>query len=298
MSNSTPEQKLDIEKLLGYEFEPKTFTYTERDVSLYALGIGAAKDALDPKELQFVYEYQSSGFNVFPTFAVTFWGSMIHDTVSIPGFNVNPMMLLHGEQYLELIKPLPVSGTVINRGKIAQIYDKGKGAFIVIDMHSEDENGTALAFNQYGVYARDFGDFGGDRGPSTTDLNLPPDREPDAVVEETVAENQALLYRLAGDWNPLHADPAMAAMGGFPRPILHGLCTFGHAARSVVKQFCDNDPKGFRNIKVRFAKHVFPGETLVTEMWQDEANLQIVFQTKVVERDVYVLTNAAVGLNT
>lgn len=284
---------VDTDRLLDYTFEPFEFRYTERDACLYALGIGAPADPLDPKELQFVYELSSEDFKVLPTFAVLFPSRMIDVmlTGSLPGLTFNPMMLLHGEQYLRVNHPLPTSGVVTCRPRISAIYDKGSGALVIADTPCYDEHGQEIAFNQSALFIRGMGGFGGERGPSG-DAAAPPDRPPDAVVSERTSDRQALLYRLSGDTNPLHADPAMAAIGGFDRPILHGLCSFGFAARAVLRQFCDNDPSQFRSIKARFVKHVFPGETLVTEIWQD--NNRVLFRTKAAERDAVVLSNAVV----
>jgi 3-hydroxyacyl-CoA dehydrogenase/3a,7a,12a-trihydroxy-5b-cholest-24-enoyl-CoA hydratase len=166
---------------------------------------------------------------------------------------------------------------------------------VLIDIHSHTEDGEELAFNQASLFIRGLGGFGGDRGPSG-EINRPPERQPDAVVQDRTEKNQALHYRIAsGDRNPLHADPALAAMVGFERPILHGLCTFGFAGRAVLKQFGDHDPARFRSMKTRFTRHVFPGESILTEMWQVTAR-RIVFQSKVVERDEVVLANGAVEL--
>jgi 3-hydroxyacyl-CoA dehydrogenase/3a,7a,12a-trihydroxy-5b-cholest-24-enoyl-CoA hydratase len=286
---------IDVQQVVGYEFEATSFNYTDREVILYALGIGAGRNPLDPQELAFVYEGSSQGFRALPTFAVLFPGNMFQQLLKAPGIKFNLMKLLHGEQYLEILKPLPTSAQITSRGKISQVYDKGSGALIAIDVNSQDAAGEPVAFNRITLFIRGIGGFGGERGPSTRDLNEAPDREPDAVWQEAVPENQALLYRLSGDRNPLHADPAMAAIGGFKRPILHGLCTYGFAARAVLRQFAGNDPGRFASISARFARHFFPGETLVTEMW-DAGGGAILFRSKALERDEFVLTNAKVQL--
>ena len=286
-------QHSQIEELIGYEFPPITFSYTERDVCLYALGVGAPNNWRDQDELQFTYELSTLGFKVLPTFAVLYPTKLIEMLLSgkLGNLEFNPMLMVHGEQYLEINQQIPTSGVITSHAKIAKIFDKGSGMILVTDISCRDEAGEEIVFNQSSTFVRGMGGFGGERGPSG-EINVPPDREPDAIhVQETLPQ-QALLYRLSGDINPLHADPIMAAIGGFDRPILHGLCTFGFAGRAVLKHFCDNDPSKFRSVKVRFAKHVFPGETLVTEMWKVSDKL-IIFRTKVAERNEYVLTQAA-----
>jgi acyl dehydratase len=281
--------------LIGYEFAPITFTYTERDVSLYALGVGAPADPLDQQELQFVYELSGEGFKALPTFAVLFPSRMIHEmlTGSLAGVTYNPMLLLHGEQYLSVSKPLPTRGTITCKPRIASVFDKGSGALVISDVPCYDEAGDQVAFGQYSMFIRGIGGWGGERGASGA-ANEPPDRQPDAVISEKTSDKQALIYRLSGDTNPLHADPMMAAFGNFEKPILHGLCSFGYAARAVLKAFCGNDPARFKSIKVRFAKHVFPGETLVTSMWREGD--RVIFQTKAAERDTVALSSAAVEI--
>lgn len=281
---------------IGYQFEAKSITYDENDLSLYALSIGAAVDPLDASELPFVYELSNSGFKALPTYAVTFPFSLLWQITAVPGLRFNPAMLLHGEQYLELKRPLPTNATVNNTAHIANIYDKGSGALVLLDVHTADQaTGEEIAYNQVSLFIRGIGGFGGERGPSSSAAPLP-DRAPDAIHREKTKENQALLYRLAsGDFNPLHADPAFAAAGGFDRPILHGLCTFGFAGRAVLRHFAGNDPARLKSIRSRFTRHVFPGETIVTEMWSDGED-RVMFQCKVAERDEIVLSGGVVEL--
>ena len=284
-----------VNRAIGLELERTKYSYSERDVALYALGIGAPADPLDQDELKFVYELSSVGFQVFPTFAVVFSYELNRSLPGgeIAGIKYNPMMMVHGEQYLRIPKPLPTSATVTSTIKIADIYDKGSGLLAVMDIDSYDENGEELAEARHSLFIRGLGGFGGKRGPATRhDL---PERAPDTVHEEGTHMTQALLYRLAGDDNPLHADPLMAAIGHWEKPILHGLCTFGFAARAILKHFANNDPNRFDSISVRFSHHVFPGDTLVTEMWR-QADNEILFQTKVKERSEVVLSHGVLRL--
>jgi 3-hydroxyacyl-CoA dehydrogenase/3a,7a,12a-trihydroxy-5b-cholest-24-enoyl-CoA hydratase len=202
--------------------------------------------------------------------------------LSAPGVEINPMMILHGEQYIEIRKqPAPTGGKLTCKPKISSIYDKGKGALIEIEVETFDESGEVVHYNVFGTFVRGEGGFGGEKGPAAG--NEAPDRAPDKVVEMPTMPQQALLYRLSGDINPLHADPAFAGMAGFDKPILHGLCTFGHTGRAILKTYCDNDPEKLKSIKCRFTRHVFPGETIVTEMW-DEGGGKILFQVRTKER--------------
>lgn len=288
---------IDVDQALNFHFTPVQSSFTERETSLYALSIGLAADPTDAEDLPFVYELSGKGHKAFPTMAVTFPFALLPQLFEIPGLSVNPMMIVHGEQYFELKRPLPTVATFTNQAHISHIYDKGSGALIIMETNTLDEDGDEIALNRSSFFVRGMGGFGGNRGPSGQ-INLPPDREPDATFEQETQPNQALLYRLnsSGDRNPLHADPQMAALGGFDRPILHGLCTFGFTARAVLKQLAHNDVSRFKSMQARFSKHVFPGETLITEMWQDTAE-RIILQTKVAERDEIVLSNAAIELN-
>ncbi|NJN54458.1 MAG: hypothetical protein HC804_06725 [Anaerolineae bacterium] len=284
---------VNLSKVLGYQFKPVQTRYTERDVSLYALSIGAAADPLDREELKFVNELNGAGFTVFPTFSMIFPFPMMWQILDVPGLEFNPMLLLHGEQTMVMRHALPTAATLTTHAHISQVYDKGSGALIVLDISTVDEEGEEVVFNQLSAFIRGIGGFGGERGPSGR-VNVPPERPPDAVVAQATQPNQALIYRLAsGDGNPLHADPQMAAIGGYDRPILHGLCTLGFAARAVLKTFGDNDPARFQGIHARFSQPVFPGETVITEMWQ-ESDDHIVFCTRVQGRDGLAITNAAI----
>lgn len=281
-----------VNAAIGKPQAPFTYTYSKRDVSLYALGVGAPSDWLDQDELKFVYEFSEPGFQVLPSFAVIYISQTVQNLLEgrIGDIHFNPMMLVHGEQSLEIKKPLPPEGTVTCHPVIRAIYDKGSGMLVVNDTVCKDEHGNDLAVLGSSMFIRGMGGFGGERGESDKS-GTPPERHPDAVTEEQTSEKQALLYRLSGDINPLHADPNMAAIGNFDRPILHGLCTFGYATRAILKHFCGNDSARFHAMRVRFSKHVFPGETLITEMWYEGAG-DVIFQTKVKERDEVVLSYA------
>ena len=266
--------------LVGQKLPPSTFEYDDRDVMLYALGVGAG-----PAELQYVYE---RGLKVVPTFGVVPAFPALMSLVTVA--KVNPVMLLHGEQRIEVKKPFPIAAKVTTMSTIRAIYDKGRGALIVADAETTDEAGEVLCVNTFGAFVRGEGGFGGDRGPSGP-KNVPPERPPDEVVEMQTLPQQALIYRLSGDRNPLHADPNFAKMAGYDQPILHGLCTFGHVARAVIQKYCGGDPDRFKGLDVRFSGVVFPGDKIITEMWK-ESNTQITLQAKT-QRGEVVLGNAA-----
>jgi 3-hydroxyacyl-CoA dehydrogenase/3a,7a,12a-trihydroxy-5b-cholest-24-enoyl-CoA hydratase len=291
---------IDVDEALSAK--PMIFRneYDEKAAATYALSIGAAESGSDPADLPLVYEMAGEGFRVFPTFAVIPSMAVIFEEAKkgsrAPGLNYGFERILHGEHYTELKVPMPPSAKLEHEVFTKDIFDKGKNAVVVTAIRTKDAaTGEEIAYNELSAVVRGAGGWGGDRGP-TGESNVPPSRAPDAVVTEKTHENQALLYRLNGDINPLHVDPEFARSFGFPKPILHGLCTFGFAARAVVKTFAPKgDPRYFKSIKVRFSESVFPGETLVTEMWK-ESPTRIVFQTKVKERDKVVISNAAVEL--
>lgn len=251
---------------------------------LYALGVGAgAEDPL--AELEFTTENSIDVTQkVLPTFAVIIGFGAGDAFAKIGSFN--PAMLVHGEQSIELHRPIPVSGTVRNTSRITGIYDKGSGALVVAETTGVlADTGEPLFTNTMSAFIRGEGGFGGDRGPSGP-RNVPPDRPADHEVTYRTAPNQALLYRLSGDRNPLHSDPKFAAMAGFDRPILHGLCTYGFTGRALLHTLCGSDPERFRSMEARFSKPVFPGDTLTVRMWVDGS--EAVFQTVRQDGDVVV----------
>ena len=266
--------------LVGQKLEPSPFEYSDRDVMLYALGVGAGTD-----ELQYVFE---RGLKVIPTFGVVPAFPALAGLVSVA--KINPVMILHGEQAIEVKKPFPIQGKLTTVGTIRAIYDKGSGALVAVDAETTDEGGETICVNTFGIFVRGEGGFGGDRGPSGR-RNLPPERSPDEVVEMGTLPQQAAIYRLSGDRNPLHIDPSFAKMAGYDQPILHGLCTFGHVARAVIQKYCGGDPDRFKTLEVRFSGVVFPGDKIITEMWK-ESDTQIILQAKT-QRGEVVLSSAA-----
>lgn len=278
---------------IGYRLPSFSSSYTELESIMYALGVGAS--IKNPKDLKFVYE-GSDDFSCLPTFGVIIaQKSMMNGGLAeVPGLAIDFAKVLHGEQYLELYKPLPRSGELKSETVIADILDKGSGIVIVMDVHSYSGK-ELICYNQFSVFVVGSGGFGGKRTSEKLKAAVAvPKRPPDAVLRDPTSLNQAALYRLSGDWNPLHIDPNFASIAGFEKPILHGLCTFGFSARHVLQQFADNDVSRFKAIKVRFAKPVYPGQTLQTEMWK-EGN-RIHFQTKVQETGDIVISNAYVDL--
>ncbi|KAL6898283.1 NAD(P)-binding protein [Trichoderma evansii] len=279
-----------IAEALGKEGSPTEYSFTDRDVILYNLGVGAKR-----KELKYVFE-GAEDFQTLPTFGVIppFSAEMPFDYDAIVP-NFSPMMLLHGEQYLEIRKfPLPTSGRLLSRGKLLEVVDKGSASIVKTGITTVNaETGEDVFYNEMTVFLRGAGGFdgqkkGSDRGAATA-ANEPPKRAPDEVVESPTGEDQAAIYRLSGDYNPLHIDPGFAKMGGFKAPILHGLCSFGVAGKAVYDRF-----GAFRNVKVRFAGPVIPGQTIITEMWRD--GKKIIFQCKVKETGKVCIAGAAAEL--
>lgn len=277
---------MDADKLLSWPLADVVHTYDVRDTLLYALGVGAGGDPTDPQDLPFVYE---DGLKALPTMAVV---------LGYPGFwlkeqntGVDWTRVLHGSQGMVIHRPLPVAGTVIGRTRVTDLVDKGagKGALLfsardVIDQAS----GDLLATLTSTTMLRGDGGFGGPSGPVPAPHPIP-ERAPDASLDLPTVPQAALIYRLSGDYNPLHADPKVAAAAGFARPILHGLCTYAVAGRALLKLACAGDPARLTAMSVRFSAPVYPGETLRTQIWREGDVLS--FRCFAVERALKVLDN-------
>ncbi|QWF76908.1 MaoC/PaaZ C-terminal domain-containing protein [Amycolatopsis sp. CA-230715] len=257
---------IDPAVAIGADLGEVTFAWTASDVLLYHLALGAGADPADEAELRYAYERD---LQVLPTFATVAANLRVFEppAVSFPGVEVDLAKVLHGKQEVLAHRPLPVEGKAVARSRIADVFDKGKAAVIVQETEVADTEGTPLWTARSTIFARGEGGFGGERGPS--DRREPPSREPDLVVDTPTLPQQALLYRLCGDRNPLHADPEFARAAGFDAPILHGLCTYGMVAKTVVGAVLGGNTALAGGFAAKFAGVVFPGETLRTRIWRD-----------------------------
>ena len=260
--------------LVGVPGEPAERSWDSKDALLYAVGVGAGQD--DPlRELEFTTE-NSEGIEqqVLPTYAVLIAQGRTSGSLG----DFDRAMLVHAEQAIELHRPLPVAGTARTTSTVTGIYDKGSGALVVTENVAVDAaTGEPLATTRSSAFIRGEGGFGGERG---TDAAWDrPDREPDHQVTYQTRPEQALVYRLSGDRNPLHVDPKFAARGGFDRPILHGLCTYGVTGRALLHVLCDSDPARFRSMSGRFSRPVWPGESLTVSVWRPDGSDTALFQT-------------------
>ena len=279
---------IDRAKAMAATFPASTSSWGNDDVILYHLGIGAGVPPTDPNELAYTYE---KNLKVLPSYAVVVKFAPQVDILNVPGLEFNPFMLLHGEQDVEVHAPLPATAVgVTGEMKIADVYDKGKAAVAIVEIRAKDAAGAPLFTNRMALFLRGEGGFGGPPGPKTG--NVAPERPPDGVIESPSFPQQALLYRLNGDKNPLHADPDFAAMGGFERPIIHGLCSYGITLKAIVDHVLGGDVTKVARYQARFAGIAFPGETYVTSYWKEGDT--ILLQAKAKERDAMVISNAAV----
>jgi len=244
--------------LLGIEFDPMPVEWDSNKTQLYAVAVGAQPDT----ELDFLYE--GKGPKVLPTFGVVPGMATMGGLIANVEFNL--AMLLHGEQSITLHRPIPANCKGEAIGRISEVWDKGKAAVLGVEGEVRDKNGPIFTVHST-MFIRGEGGFGGERGPSTKDVNVPPDREPDHVVEAVTHPEQAALYRLTGDRNPIHIDPAFAQMGGFPSTFLHGLCTYGFVGRACMQALCGGDPDRFVSLSARFADQVFMGDAIITKLW-------------------------------
>ncbi|HKT00357.1 MAG TPA: MaoC/PaaZ C-terminal domain-containing protein [Rugosimonospora sp.] len=272
---------IDPDVAIGAALPGRDLSWSASDVLLYHLGLGAT-----PDELRYVYERD---LVTLPTFAVV--AHTLRDTeppvLVMPGIDVDLVDALHGRQELEVHKPLPTAAACREEARISDVYDKGSAALIVT------ESSTEFFTLRTTIFVKGAGGFGGARGPSTA--VPPPDRAPDATVDCPTGFEQALLYRLSGDRNPLHVDPEFAARAGFPRPILHGLCTYGVVCKAVVDRVLDGDPSRVAGFSARFAGVVYPGETLRVRVWRDGD--RCVVNASIVERDAPALSDAVLTVH-
>jgi acyl dehydratase len=276
---------IDYPAILSLQETGKRFTYTDRDTMLYALGVGLGSDPMNEDELHFVFEKE---LRAVPTLAtVVAWGA----GVSTDKLGVNYKLVLHGEEQTIFHRPMPTAATIVADSGVAEVYDKGegKGAVIVRQTVIRDEaDGQPIVTLNRTIFARGDGGTGGSKEAQPAP-HVVPDRAPDKVLDYRVAPNQAAIYRLCGDRNPLHIDPERGKAAGFHMPILHGLCTYGFTCRAVLEAFCDFDPTKIASHQARFSSPVFPGDTLRISLWRDGDTVS--FEAAVPERDVTVLKN-------
>jgi len=277
---------IDYEKLIALAIPDVRQTYTARDTMLYALGVGLGRDPMDRDQLRFIYEKDLSAL---PTMAVVLAspGSWIRTLNT----GIDYVKVVHGEQGLVLHRPLPVEGTLVGRTRVVDVIDKGagKGAVVLSERDLTDAvTGERIASITQTTFCRGDGGFGGP-ARSTPAAHKVPERAPDMVCELQTNANAALVYRLSGDYNPLHSDPDVAAKAGFPQPILHGLATYGVTGHAILKSVCGYDPGRLCAISARFTAPVFPGETFAVSIWRDGDVVS--FETRAVERGVLAIGN-------
>lgn len=274
------------------------FKFGSKDLIVYALGVGAT--TTNPSDLRFLYENDPS-FQAVPTFFVMpgllmSMTSSLVSTADLGGKKADLVNILHGEQYLEFFDELPTSGKLVTYGKILDVMDKGSGAVVVTECNSYDESGNLVVKNQSSIFVVGAGKFGGKKEAikDVVPVVAAPNRAADSSIVYKTTEDQAALYRMSGDLNPLHIDPSFAAMAGYKTPILHGLCSLGYSVRAVLAKYADNNSSLFKAVKCRFAAPVLPGQTLKVDMWKEGKRIH--FRTSIVETGKDVITGAYVDL--
>lgn len=283
---------IDLDTALGAELPSQEFSWTASDVALYALSVGAAADPMDTAGLEYIHDAAPKVLPSFATVAATM-NVTEPPRVSFPGVEINLAKVVHGSQSVRLHRPIPADGTATTTTKIAEIQDKGSAAVIIQESETVSSSGEKLWTSRSGIFARGEGGFGGERGSS--DKVEYPEREADHTIEVATLPQQALFYRLCGDRNPLHSDPAFAEAAGFPRPILHGLCSYGLVLRAVVDTVLGGDVTRVHGYGVTFGGIFFPGETMRIRVWEEGEQL-LVAATVVEREDAPVLKNVVVDL--
>ena len=274
---------INYDEIMSMTSENVEISYSDKDSILYSLGVGLGNDPMNMAELKYVYENSQVAL---PSMATNF---QYHSPLLLKA-NINFILVVHGEQKLSFSNPLPVSGDFISNAKVIGCYDKGAGKGAIIDVETTinlKKDNTEICKLVSTTFARGDGGFGGPESPKNEIFK--PEGDPDFVHEIKTKPDQALIFRLSGDYNPLHSDPNFAKTAGFEKPILHGMCTYGIACRSVVESVCEGDAKRLKKFDCRFSSPVYPGETIVTEMWKNGS--KVYYQSKVKERDKIVIKN-------
>jgi acyl dehydratase len=258
---------IDVDVALSAELDAIEFSWASSDIQLYHLGLGAGADPMNPRELRYLIDDTPQVLPTFGNVAATFHATR-PPTVKFPGIDIELSKVLHASERVEVPAPLPPSGSARAVTRFTDIWDKGKAAVVWSETTVSDPDGTLLWTQKRSIFARGEGGFGGSRGPSSSDAA--PDRAPDLEVEVPILPQQALLYRLCGDRNPLHSDPEFAAAAGFSQPILHGLCTYGMTCKAITDALLDGDAGAVSAYGARFSGVAFPGETLKVGIWKDD----------------------------
>lgn len=273
---------IDAARVLSAPPSETSGSWGKSEVILYHLGLGAGANPTDPDELTYVLEDR---LKVLPTFGVLMASAGAAAPMATPGLEFDGRMMLHGEQQVVVHADLPPAAQVVHEGRISELWDKGKAAVAVVEVKTSTAEGTLLCTNRYGMFLRGAGGFGGDPGPGRS--NKEPASDPDVVIAVPTLPQQALIYRMSGDRNPLHSDPEAAKRAGFERPILHGQCWYGMSCKALTDRLLDGDVSSIASWSARFAGSVYPGETLVLSCWKDGD--RVLVRGDVPERQVRVL---------